>query len=190
MKNNVPFYRQDWNVENWKEMGFVDRNECEYWKNSSCGVLCLKMAIEGLSGKVSSVADYIDVGLKMGAYNRIKGWTHDGLTKLANIFGRSAKKVENQKLIDIVKYLDGGSLVLASIRNSFRERNLIEKIIFWKKNGGHLCLVIGYKKGKDDKITDFIVHHTSIYSKKNWKSKLIDVNKFDDAFTGRMVVVG
>lgn len=184
----IPFYPQDWDVTKYREMGFVDQVECEYWKNSSCGVLCLKMAVEGLGGPVWPIKKYIDKGMELGAYSHERGWSHIGLAKLGNTFDFDCQNFEGVSMAELGEYVMLGSLVIVSIPTAFRKsEQLIDRIKFWRKPGGHLCLVRGVKY-ENDQIQGFEVNHTSINPDLNWENRLVDIDLFSQVYTGRVIV--
>jgi hypothetical protein len=183
---NVPFHPQIWDLDNWEGLGFESREDALYWQNSSCGVLCLKMAIEGLLTRgIDSVSEMIERGKQIDAYSHKRGWSHSGLVKLAETYGVKAYSSESLTAVKLKKILDEGALVIGSIKWAFESRkSWKEKILFWKKTGGHMALVIGYEDEKG-----FIVNHTSTSPGYNWEGQLIPFNKFKQGFTGRGVVI-
>ncbi len=185
VKNEIPFYSQYWDLDRWAEMGFKDRKEAEYWQESSCGILCLQMVLEGL-GLVQNIPiiNLIRTGAEIGAYTHEKGWSHKGLVRLADRFG--VKAISKEKLsTDALKgFLDTGRLPIVSIKWAFRDtKSLRERLFFWKRYGGHLALLIGYDE------TGFIVHHTSIRKEYNWEARQIPFADFERGFTGRAVMI-
>jgi hypothetical protein len=182
----VPFYPQHWDLDRWEAMEFESRKEAEYWQESSCGILCLRMALEGL-GVVQDVpiVDLVRSGTEMGAYTHEKGWSHDGLCRLAERFGARAFPKGNLKTRDLIAFLDVGQLPIVSIKWAFLgSKTFVERLLFWKRSGGHLALVIGYDE------TGFIVHHTSIRPEYNWEAKHLSFQDFMKGFTGRAVIIG
>ncbi|MEX0930219.1 MAG: C39 family peptidase [Candidatus Paceibacterota bacterium] len=182
----VPFHPQIWDLENWQQLGFASKEEARYWQDSSCGVLCLKMALEGLLGEeIGPIAAVIRRGREIGAYSHKTGWSHQGLAELARQYGVTAQPLEGLRPDDLVKLLDGGVLVIVSIKWAFEPRKTVrERLTFWKKRGGHLALVIGHDEGRR-----FYVHHTSIAPGYNWENKHISLDRFKKGFTGRGIIV-
>jgi hypothetical protein len=182
----VPFYPQIWDLEKWHDLGFKSRDEAIYWQNSSCGILCLKMAIEGITGsEIDSISEIIQKGETLGAYSHAHGWSHQGLSNISRQYGIHGIVQEKMTHNDMVKFLDQGALPIVSIKWAFEnKKTLKERFMFWKKDGGHLALVIGYEKDKG-----FYVHHTSITEGFNWENKLIPFADFNQAFTGRGIIL-
>lgn len=194
MKKNVPFYSQKWDLSRWREFGFESYEDAEHWERSSCGVLCLKMAIDAFlmerGEQVSPpVSEYIRKGVAIGAYTEQNGWSHDGLVRLAGVFGFSAKNYEGVKVGDLKRMLEQGRLPIVSIKWAFENtRSLKEKLLFWKKFGGHLALVVGFEEEKKSLI-GFYVHHTSIQADYNRPYEFVSLERFKSGFTGRCIVV-
>lgn len=182
---NIPFYPQIWDLDSWNELGFSSREEALYWQNSSCGILCLKMAIEGLlDSEIDTIFELIQKGEQIGAFSDPIGWSHVGLAQLAGQYGVEAYARESIAEDEMKHILHHGGLVIVSAKWAFRlHKTLKEKVLFWKKSGGHLVLVTGYnEKG-------FIVNHTSITPGYNWQQKCIPFSVFRLGCTGRGVVV-
>ena len=193
-KGAVPFYSQKWDLAKWKESGFDSFEDAQYWEKSSCGVLCLKMAVDTFllsRGEPVSVpiVEYIKRGVEIGAYKDSVGWSHEGLARLVKVFGFSAVNRGRVSATELRETLKRGSLPTVSIKWAFEvDKSLKEKLLFWKKLGGHLALVVGY--GEEFGQKGFYVHHTSILEDYNWPNRFVSEQVFIQAFTGRCVVVG
>ena len=194
MIRDVPFYRQDWNLDDWKTMGFESRDDANYWKWSSCGVLCLKMAVDFFYKRMGrpesgGIVEYIRIGRESEYYSDNRGWSHQGLAEFARKFQLGGVNKENFCNQSIIECIDKGNLVLASVKTGFiNKKNWLEKIFFWKKWGGHIVVVLGYKI-VGGKIAGYYVHHTSVFPELNWENKFISWEKFKDVFTGRVVII-
>ena len=194
MKMEVPFYPQKWDLPQWQKLGFESFEDAQYWEKSSCGILCLKMAIDGFllaqaKPLSPSIAEYIKKGIEIGAYKDSVGWSHDGLVRLAKEFGFSAVNREGASAAELRESLQQNSLSILSIKWGFEERrSLKEKILFWKKFGGHLALAVGFEdEGK--KLKGFYVHHTSRRPEYNWQYRFLPLQKFERGFTGRCIMI-
>lgn len=194
MKIEVPFYPQKWDLSQWQKLGFESFKTAQRWEKSSCGILCLKMAIDSsLLAKVKPlsplIADYIKRGVEIGAYKNSVGWKHDGLVRLAKKFRFSAENREHVSPTELCEMLKQNSLPIISIKWAFEDRkSLKEKILFWKKFGGHLALVVGFEE-ENGKLTGFYVHHTSLILEYNWQYKFLSLEKFKKGFTGRCIII-
>lgn len=192
--HKTPFYPQKWDLSRWQDLGFESLEDAKYWEKSSCGVLCLKMAIDGFLQELNkprspSISGYIKKGVKIGAYKDSTGWSHSGLVDLAKEFGFLAvapKNIEPNELLEILKQ---NFLPIISIKWAFEnDRTPKERILFWKKLGGHLALVVGYKND-GGKLKGFYVHHTSILAEYNWRYKFVPIEKFKKGFTRRCIII-
>mgnify|MGYP001604282772 CR=1 FL=1 len=190
IKHKTPFYSQKWNLNDWQRLGFKSYKDAEYWEKSSCAILCLKMVLDSVYPQnASSIHSLIKQGVEMGAYTDKTGWSHSGIVKLAEHYKFKAVASEKLKPENIKKALQEGSCVIVSIKWAFENyKTLKEKILFWKKYGGHLALVVGYKE-ENNKLEGFYVHHTSIKPEYNWENRFIPLDKFIGGFTGRGIVV-
>jgi hypothetical protein len=193
MKIKTPFYPQKWNLSEWKKLGFESFEDAQYWEKSSCGILCLKMAIDGfLLAKAEplspSIAEYIKKGIAIGAYKDSVGWSHDGLVRLAKEFGFSANR-QNVSAVELRENLKRNCLSIISIKWAFEDyKSIKEMLMFWKKSGGHLALVTGFEEeGKN--VKGFYVNHTSLLPQYNWQDKFVPLEKFMRGFTGRCIVI-
>lgn len=192
---SVPFYSQKWDLANWKDLGFKNFDEAKYWERSSCGILCLKMAMDAYissnSKKMSPrIHDLIKKGVEIGAYDDSLGWKHDGLVRLANEFEFFAERNTEKDSQALSELLEDNSLLIVSIKWAFHNHKTVkEQILFWKKYGGHLALVIGYENDSAGNLIGFYVHHTSIRQDYNWEAKLIPIDVFEKGFTGRYIKV-
>lgn len=189
----VPFYTQHWNLDTWKELGYQSRDKAAYWERSSCGILCAKMAMDALrlQQKIEptpSTKEIIDSGIRLGAYTDEAGWSHQGLAGLIRSFNFSAdaKKINVR---DIKELLQNNKLPIVSIKWAFRNtKTLRERILFWKKYGGHLALIVGFEE-ENDVLKGFYVHHTSKVLEQNWKYRFIPLKTFNQGYTERAIVV-
>lgn len=182
----VPFYSQSWDLDNWEELGFKSKQDALYWQNSSCGIICLKMAVEALiMHKTDLISEMISKGEKLGAYSHKNGWSHQELARLAETYGLHAYSRESLTLQELKSFLDSGKLIIASVKWAFdSKKTWKERLLFWKKKGGHLALIVGYKNEMG-----FIVNHTSTLPDYNWEGRLIPFEKFSHGFTGRAVIL-
>ncbi len=193
MKLSVPFYSQSWNLDEYEKLGYQSREEAEYWQRSCCGILCIKMAMDSFLAEQNkpltpSIKKLIDSGVARGFYDDRSGWTHQGLVSMIQGFGFTAVS-KNLSVDELVGGLEKNHLAIVSIKWAFQNRKTLkEKILFWKKYGGHLGLVFGFEK-KDGEITGFYVHHTSKISEQNWQARFVPIKIFIGGYTGRGIIV-
>lgn len=194
MKTEVPFYPQKWDLSEWQRLGFESLEDAQYWEKSSCGILCLKMAIDSFllaqaKPLSTSIVNYIKKGAEIGAYKDSVGWNHGGLARLAKVFGFDAMNGENISAVELSEKLKRGFLAIISIKWAFENyKSLREKILFWKKFGGHLALVVGFEE-ENGKLKGFYVHHTSLRPEYNWQYKFLPLERFKYGFTGRCIMI-
>ena len=184
----VPFYPQTWDISTWKEMGFSSEEDARYWERSCCGILCIKMAAEFFLKKSFSTHGLIMRGLELQGYTDALGWKHQGLVDICNDLNLTAK-YGNFTPDEIVESIEKGHLVIVSIKWGFRSHKTPkEKVLFWKKYGGHLALVIGVKK-TGSTVEGFFVHHTSTHEGYDWPEKYIEISDFKKGYTGRGILI-
>ncbi len=180
---DVPLFTQHWNLDDWKGLGFNSRDDAEYWEKSCCGILCIQEIASFLNETTYSTIKLIDQGQKLGGYSHEHGWKHDGLVRLIEKLGLKAER-KHMSTKDLVQALDRTRLPIVSIKWAFKQnKSLKESLLFWKKYGGHLAVVVGY----NDK--GFYVNHTSKIAKENWKARLIPFDQFKIGYTGRAILV-
>lgn len=191
---DVPFYPQKWNHEKWQDNGFDNTNESKHWEPRSCGILSLKMAMDGLAMIHSrplsaSIGELIKQGVTQGAYTPGPGWIHKGLADLAKEYGYRAQNRGGITAKQLQVMIESDHLPIISIKWAFvMKKTLKERLLFWKKYGGHLALVVGVKTTGDN-IDGLYVHHTSTTEGYNWVAKFIDLKTFEKAFTGRCIEI-
>lgn len=190
IKHKTPFYPQKWNLNNWQQLGFKNYEDAKYWEKSSCAILCLKMILDSIYPQnTSSISSLIKQGVEMGAYTDKTGWSHNGIVKLVEVNGLKATAHKRLTAENIKNALDNESFVIVSIKWAFENyKTFKEKILFWKKYGGHMALVVGYKE-ENNKPEGFYVHHTSLSPQYNWQYKFISTEKFKKGFTGRGIII-
>lgn len=195
LHSDIPFYPQKWDLPRWRELGFKSYEDAEYWERSSCGALCLKMAVDAFLNEKhkplsSPISELIQQGVSLDAYSDALGWMHKGLVAMSNEYGIPARAYKFRKPSDIHNFLAQGGLPIVSIKVGFvPKKRLRERILFWRKFGGHLALAIGFEEEKG-KLLGFYVKHTSIRKDWNWEQKFIPLRMFKQGFTGSCVVVG
>ncbi len=191
----IPFYPQKWDLSQWQDLGFVSLEDATYWERSSCGVLCLKMAVDAFLTEQnkplsSPINEFIKQGVAVGAYTDALGWFHRGLIELAARYGIKARAYRNVTPKQLKEFLSKGSLLIVSIKVGFvPKKRLRERILFWRKIGGHLALLVGFEES-DGKLRGFYINHTSIRKDWNWEQEFIPLEKFKKGFTGSCVAVG
>ncbi len=185
---HAPFSNYSWKPESWKELGFASPEDVAYWEVSSCGIQCLKMAIDGLlTEEALTLVEYIRKGTEVGAYTHAHGWVHAGLAQLAEHMGVRAYVVESLAMSQIQALVQDGRFVIISVKSNFSvKKSLKERLLFWRKYGGHMVLVVGCtNEGQEG----FFVHDTSVRPAHLGVSRFVPMRLFSQSFTGRGVVV-
>ncbi|MCR4277851.1 MAG: C39 family peptidase [Candidatus Berkelbacteria bacterium] len=180
---DVPLYSQSWDLDEWKKLSFESYEDAEYWQRSCCGILCMQEIAAFFNQETYSTPELIKRGIKLGGYSDELGWRHDGLVKLAESLDLHAQtKIMSKD--ELRGALDNNKLPIVSIKWAFKPtKTFKEKLLFWKKYGGHLAVVVGY----DEK--GFYVNHTSKIAEQNWKCRLVPFGQFGASYTGRSVLV-
>ena len=171
----VPYYSQ------WLDVKGPD------WQRRACGIVALKMTME-FSDKDTNIPD-IDELIKQGlalanAYDPKFGWVHDGLVALAKSFGfgssfRKEWQIDGSPIsfsagiASIVSILEENIPVLASVKSG---------------TGGHLILLIGFKK-EGDALKGFYYHDPDAKKASEGMDKFISAKDFLEFWKGRIVVV-
>lgn len=186
--HDVPFYPQKWDLGKWKALGFASHKDAEYWEKSCCGILCLQMANEYYFQRKVMTFDLIQQGLALNAYTDATGWSHVGLVQFAKRLGIKAQSGQ-YALRQLANHVRNGGLAVVSIKWGFQNRKSPkERLLFWKKYGGHLALVIG-AEWEGDTLIGLYVHHTSIREGYNWPARLIPLKDFKRGYTGRGILL-
>ncbi|MDP3880894.1 MAG: hypothetical protein Q8Q32_01785 [bacterium] len=193
MRIDIPFYSQNWDLDNWQALGYKNKDDAQYWERSSCGILCAKMAMDSFLSQrgdelTPPIKEIIGLGVKQGAFSDATGWSHQGLAKLIEGFGFKAtpRTMNSDQLKEAI---ENNSIPIISIKWAFNnKKSLKERILFWKKYGGHLGVITGFEE-ENGKITGFYVHHTSKRKEQNWQNRLLPVKDFLKGYTGRGILV-
>ncbi len=194
MKLSVPFYGQSWNLDAYEKLGYKDREEAEYWQRSCCGILCIKMAMDSFLIQqhkllTPSIKELIDRGVKRGFYTDASGWSHEGLANMVHDFGFSGVS-QDLSVNGLRDALQKHWVPIVSIKWGFRNtKTLKEKLLFWKKYGGHLGLLVGFEE-EHGSVTGFYVHQTSKILEQNWQARFVPIKNFLVGYTGRGIIIG
>lgn len=122
--------------------GFASLDEALFWRDRACGIACVCMLINALTGRTERLGAMIAEGLSRKAYINGVGWSHAGLAGLLQAHGitATARALPNlQALINILN--EKGSVILSvtpGLKGGGRDNDgqLLPK-------GGHLVLAHG-----------------------------------------------
>lgn len=175
LKYPIPFYTQK--VDNYIESGFSNLEEGSYWQDKGCGIVSLKMIIDGFliynNQHISdSYGKLLKKGLSIGGYCE-RGWIHKKLIKIAEIYNVHGEWHNNATAIDIKNSIDKNKPCIASVSVCFNP----------KVKGGHLIVILGYIED-NSKLTHLIVNHPSSEESCNYIQQEIEVRKFEKSFSG------
>lgn len=180
---DIPLYSQSWDLDEWKKLGFKSYEDAEYWQRSCCGIICINEIVSYLNQTTYATPELIKQGQQLGGYSDATGWRHNGLVSLAEKMKLHAEK-KQLSINDLKQALNDKRLPIVSIKWAFiPTKTFKEKLLFWKKYGGHLAVVVGYDN------QGFFVNHTSKIAEQNWKARLIPFDQFDKSYTGRSILV-
>jgi hypothetical protein len=175
----------------WAESGAATPQEYAYWVERACGVACLKMCVEALSGPQVSLVEWARVGVERGGYlirygddgeAHEVGWVHAGLARMAQSVGLRAEALAAD-LEDIVTYLKYGALVIASVSYEAGD----DRLPITKK-GGHLMVVIGAEYEGHTPLA-FYVNNPSGRRSNLQAGARLPAERFALAYSGRVIVL-
>ena len=184
----------------WASYGASTPEEYAHWALRSCGVVCVKMAVEGLTTGTPSgtVVDWVQAGLHIDGYITElrptadrpdkpveKGWKHAALAQLAKAHGLRAELVSDLALDDLAAHARADRLVIASV-----SAELGEESAPITRSSGHLVLVLGVALDGAGAVQRVVVHNPSGRSRALQESARIDAARFAQGFSGRGIVVG
>ncbi|MBN1429706.1 MAG: hypothetical protein JXB07_15155 [Anaerolineae bacterium] len=178
----------------WAEYGTASPQEYAHWALRSCGVVCVKMAVEGITGHVTgTVMDWVQVGLSLDGYiNKQRadrpaevGWKHATLARLAVERGCQAETAADLTLDDLARLIRADCVVIASVTSE-----LGEEYCPLTRRSGHLVVVYGLALSKSGGVDGIILHNPSGRTPALQAGAMIPAKRFVDGFSGRGIVVG
>lgn len=155
---NVPYRSQHLDVE--------DKD----WQSRSCGILCLKMAMDFYYKDDKEIMELIKIGISKGGHSS-SGWKHDVLVQMAKDAGLSSfrkeyKEDEGKGVEDIFNFLKNGNPVLVSVVKNFSERDKF-----------HMVLLTGFED-ENNKIKGFYYHDPDSIDREEGKHKFVPIETF------------
>jgi hypothetical protein len=176
----------------WAAYGAESPAEYAHWAMRSCGVVCVKMAVDGLTGAESGpVMDWVRDGLALDGYlaeqradRRVEiGWKHAALAQLAADRGCEAALAQRLTLDDLAAYLEAGKIVIASVSSEIGEGVPITR------RNGHLVVVYGVALGVGGEVEAAILHNPSGRTAALQAGACVPAGRFREAFSGRGIIV-
>jgi hypothetical protein len=179
---NVPYVSQLLNENNCLEAGFEDPEEAKEWSQKICGLACLLMVIaKNCPGKKVNLKELLDKGREIDAYLPPTGWKHEGLVKLAKIYGiEGGRENIGRKIDKIGQHIIQQRIVIPSVCYGFKlQKNN-------QSRRGHLVAVFGVRI-TDGKVKTFILHHPAPERKNELPDLEIDRDHFKKSFSGNII---
>jgi hypothetical protein len=177
----------------WADYGASTPAEYAHWAMRSCGVVCVKMVVEGMMDlPPRTVMDWVNEGLSIDGYlTEIRrdrpvevGWKHVALADLARAYGCSADLVSGISLDDIANHIRHNRTLILSVTSELGEDAPITR-----KNG-HLIVVYGVVLGDTGSVETLIAHNPSGRRSEMQAGAHIGAARFLEGFSGRGIVVG
>ena len=177
----------------WADYGAASPEEYAHWALRSCGVVCVKMAVEGISGKTAgTVMDWVKAGLALDGYITDKrsdrpaevGWKHATLARLASEHGCHTGLIANQTLDDLADHFRADRLLIASVTSELGEDGPLTR------RNGHLVVVYGLTLGEGGAVESVTLHNPSGRTAALQSGASIPAGRFADGFSGHRIVVG
>lgn len=182
----VPFYSQRLDKNNYKREGFTNINEAKFWSSRSCGLACVKMAIQAFTGENIPLKTLLIEGLDIDAYSEQYGWYHKGLARLVNKHGlKAVQQSVGQNIEKIGQYIKNKELVIASVTVGFEAgKSYVSKgKTMFMSRGGHLVLLHGVRLDESNSVLSFSIHHPSSWKSYEFSNLKIDRENFLNSFS-------
>lgn len=177
-------------AEQWK-FGFADSAEYEYWAPRLCGVICLKMILDGHgSADDLSVAQLTSLAVALGGYLTVevdgetidKGWLYAPLVELAKSFGLDGDVVTSIDATDILSYVETGVTFVASVNPRLIRGDSPSPA--GDSPGGHLVVVFGANR-RGSTLEGFYLQNPSGRTRETQERAYVPLDDFKRAFAGR-----
>lgn len=179
----------------WADYGANSSEEYAHWALRSCGVVCVKMAVEGITGQpIVPVMDWVRAGLALDGYlvelradrkDRPieKGWKHNALVQLARQRGCQAELATRLTLDEIAAHIQANRIVIASVSSELGEAGPITR------RSGHLVVIYGVVLDEHDQTNQMILHNPSGRTAPFQQGARIPAARFIEAASGRGIIV-
>jgi hypothetical protein len=183
------------NDPRWEEYGAETPEEYGYWSLRSCGVVAVKMIVEGLTGaKPETVMTWINAGLELDGYlteirpdrtdKRVEiGWKHSVLAELAREHGLAAELASEMDMRTLVEHIRAGRIVLASVSPELGGEGPVTR------SSGHLVVLFGAVLDGGGEVQSMVVHNPSGRTPALRQGAQIAARRFLKGFSGRGIVI-
>lgn len=178
---------------NWAAYGADSPAAYAFWASRACGVVCVKMVVEGLGGRMQSVMAWVEAGLAADGYlteQRAerpveKGWKHEALAEMVRREGLEAELVSGLEVPDVTGLIRAGRCLMASVSSELGEG---QDTPITRQNG-HVVVVYGYER-YDDGLTSLLLHNPSGRTAGLRAGARVPAARFAQAFSGRGIAIG
>jgi hypothetical protein len=176
----------------WAEYGAETPQDYAHWALRSCGVVCIKMAVEGLMDiPPRPVMDWVREGLALNGYlaeiRRERpveiGWKHAALAELARAHGCRAELVSGLEPSDLADHVRAERLVIASVTSELGEDAPITR------HNGHLVVVTGVNLDEQGRVESITAHNPSGRRPAMQAGAILPAGRFAAGFSGRGIVI-
>jgi len=167
---------------NWRgeDSGFPNQDEIARWESNCCGIACLRMVIDAVTGQKPSCWDLLQLGLVKKAYIEA-GWIHRGLVEMAKEFGVAGVALRNKSVDELRTSIDQGNLCIVSASAGFRGGLINKATGLPFPKGGHLIVAF------DTTADSIVCHHPSSVDEWNKIGWSVPTEKWPDSFTGNFM---
>lgn len=159
MQLTVPYFSQHLDVAD------------TYWQKRSCGMACVKMALDFFKNDIPSLDDLVWQGVRIDGYGP-SGWVHSALVSVFDMYGILAERKEfkgelfEAGLSEILHSLEAGVPVIISAIKKFQEPDKF-----------HMVLLVGFEKG-DGMVRGFYYHDPDAETPEEGVNQFVSFEQF------------
>lgn len=177
----VPYYSQK--EAFLRQEGSLQPAQIDEWRNGLCGLICAGMIINRFSqGLQHTLAEFLSVSDKLGAFDQKRGWVHKKIVSLAEEYCIKANVQRAVDLDTIYGLLTRGDLIMASVSPHYLHPELKEKE---DERNGHLVVITGMNRR--DSGSQVFIHDPSSKYADGGQNIAIDDSVFEDSFSGNII---
>lgn len=128
----------------WRDFGFTDESDYDYWTPRLCGLICVKMILDAHGATVgTTVRELTEQALRLGAYDTDSdsGWRYAPLIRLAEGYGLRGEVHGRLTLERICSEIQANRAVIASVHPGVIRGDYAQSPN--GRKGGHLVVVLG-----------------------------------------------
>ena len=174
-----------------RSFGFDKIDDYVKWAPRLCGLVCLKMVIDGYHlAPDETIATLTSTGVELGGYRFTdgagrpaeRGWYYAPLIELGRRFGLEGKIFSGYSREQLCAEVLDGRTPVASVHPGVIRGDIDQRPP--EASGGHLVVVIAFITHGGE-VTDVVVHNPSGRVKTTQAECRVPVARFDEAFAGR-----